>query len=113
MDAAKEARELQEAIEEYFKDTSDAIFILIVDRFVYHNETNVKSVLEGFEGFLEENGLTISYANYEFDNSPEAGYFRKCNYSAMGIIESLKSCFLSVSHNRFRRATSKLLKQKK
>lgn len=107
---SSEARELQEDIEKYFKDTSDAIFILVVDRFVYHSESKMDSVNKLFEGFLKENGLFDSYKKYEFDISNKAGYFRKCNYSASGIIESLKQCFLSASHQRFRRATSKLLK---
>lgn len=109
---SKEAKELQEHIEEFFADVKDAHFILVVDRFVYHHkESTIKKVQELFDSFLEKNHLTRHYANYEFDLSPEAGYFAKCDYSARGVIESLKSCFLSVSHNRFRRATHKLIKE--
>ena len=105
-----EARELQESIEEFFKNTDDSTFLLVVDMFVYHQKSKSKSVNDSFNSFLSENGLTKHFENYIFDMSEEAGYFRKCEYSARGVIESLKYCFLSVSHNRFRKVTSKLLK---
>lgn len=106
----EEAKELQQNIESFFKDVSDGYFILIVDRFVYHNENSIEKVNKLFNEFLKENSLTKHFEDYEFDMSDKAGYFRKCRYSAAITIENLKSCFLSASHNRFRKATSKLIK---
>ena len=108
-DVEKESAEYQELITDFFKDESDTVFILFISRFVYHNSEDVAEFIQTlFDRFLEENGLTKSFNDYEFDISENRGSFLKCSMSARNIIVSLQHVCLSVAYHRFKFATVKL-----
>lgn len=94
-------KEIQEEIEEFFKDISNEEFVGVVDILVYHMGSKSIKISKLSDRFLEETGLTKAFLNYIMEMNNPSSYFSR-NPTDIKVIENVKYCFLSISHNRLK-----------
>lgn len=92
-------------VEYFFKDTSDAVFLLVVDKFSFFNESNVKSVNKKFDEFLDHCGLTEIWYKFKDDLVNPNTYFRRLEPEQHKLCDEVRNALLVASYNRLRRLT--------
>lgn len=95
-------REIQEDLQEYFKDTDDKTFIAVCDVLVFHMSTNDSNISSLATKFLEDNGLNEAYVNYIVEmDKPSSLWLR--HVTDIEMIENIKRALLGLSYMRMRK----------
>lgn len=95
-------------VEDFFKDVSDAVLILVIDKFVFFEESDVKVVNETFNNFLEHCGFNKTWYQFRDDLVKPNQFFRRLEPQQFKLVDDVRNALQVVSYYRFRRLTSKL-----
>lgn len=104
--------ELQEDLDEYFKNLDDVTFIHFCDLFVFESGTSNVKISELTEKFLRDNGLHEAYMNYIMEMRKPSQLFSRFQ-SDIAMIDDIKKALLVLSYNRFRKSLATKQKQPK
>lgn len=112
----KQQVSLQKQIIDYFEKYDDKLVKDVSLSFIYDKGTNNEEVSKLCEKFLEDNGLTKAFINYQIDqkkvrNNEQFSFFASSG-SEREMIEQVKISMLNMCFNRFSRLIDSIKPQK-